>query len=81
MKYFRTNKTTERVRKKLHIERWNWIDNDGRGRTYNEINSPNSGYRKCLQKDTSLEDIYSGNVSSVDQHLNYDEREGWIKKK
>ena len=45
MKYFRTNKTTERVRKKLHIERWNWIDNDGRGRTYNEINSPNSGYR------------------------------------
>ena len=81
MKYFRTDKTTERVRKKLHIDRWNWIDNDGRGRTYNEINSPNSGYRKCLQKDTSLEDIYTGNGSSVDQHLNHDEREGWIKKK
>ena len=81
MKYFRTNKTTEIVRKKLHIDRWNWIDNDGRGRTYNEINSPNSGYRKCLQKDTSLEDIYTGNGSSVDQHLNHDEREGWIKKK
>ena len=81
MKYFRTDKTTERVRKKLHIDRWNWIDNDGRGRTYNEINSPNSGYRKCLQKDTSLEDIYTGNGSSVDQHLNHDEREGWIEKK
>ena len=81
MKYFRTDKTTERVRKKLHIDRWNWIDNDGRGRTYNEINSPNSGYRKCLQKDTSLKDIYTGNGSSVDQHLNHDEREGWIKKK
>ena len=81
MKYFRTNKTTERVRKKLHIDRWNWIDNDGRGRTYNEINSPNSGYRKCLQKDTSLKDIYTGNGSSVDQHLNHDEREGWIEKK
>ena len=81
MKYYRTNKTTERVRKKLHIDRWNWIDNDGRGRTYNEINSPNSGYRKCLQKDTSLKDIYTGNGSSVDQHLNHDEREGWIEKK
>ena len=81
MKYFRTDKTTERVRKKLHIDRWNWIDNDGRGRTYNEINSPNSGYRKCLQKDTSLKDIYTGNGSSVDQHLNHDEREGWIEKK
>jgi len=81
MKYFRTNKTTERVKKRLHIERWNWIDNDGRGRTYNEIISPNSGYRKCLEEDTSLENLYIGNGSSVDQHLNYDEREGWIKKK
>ena len=32
-------------------------------------------------KGYSLEDIYTGNGSSVDQHLNYDEREGWIKKK
>tara|TARA_B100000029_G_scaffold504064_1_gene582222 strand:+ start:7658 stop:7903 length:246 start_codon:yes stop_codon:yes gene_type:complete len=80
MKYIRTSKTTERVRKKLHIERWNWIDNEGRGRTYSEINSPNSGYRKCLQKDKSLEDKYFGNSSSVDPHLNYDEMEGWIKK-
>lgn len=80
MKYFRTNKTTERVRKKLHIDRWNWIDNDGKGRTYREIASPNSEYRKCLEKDTSLENIYFGNSSSVDSHLNYDEKEGWIKR-
>ena len=44
MKYYRTNKTTERVRKKTHIDRWNWIDNNGKGRTYSEISSPNSGY-------------------------------------
>ena len=78
MKYKRTNKTTKRVRKKSHIDRWNWIDNDGNGRSYSEISSPNSGYRKCLEDDVSLEDIYFGNESSVDPHLNYDEREGWI---
>lgn len=78
MKYIRTNKTTERVRKKFHIDRWNWIDNNGKGRTYNEISSPNSGYRKCLEQDPKIE--YFGNSSSVDPHLNYDEREGWIKK-
>ena len=80
MKYYRTNKTTERVRKKTHIDRLNWIDNDGKGRTYSEISSPNSGYRKCLENDVSLEGSYHGNSSSVDQHLNYDEKRGWIKR-
>ena len=63
MKYYRTNKTTERVRKKTHIDRWKWIDNDGKGRTYSEISSPNSGYRKCLENDVSLEDSYHGKQS------------------
>lgn len=81
MKYFRTNKSTERVRKKTHIDRWKWIDNDGKGRTYAEISSPNSGYRKCLEGDASLEESYHGNGSSVDPHLKYDEKEGWIKRK
>ena len=81
MKYVRTSKKTERVRKKLHIDRWNWINNDGKGRTYDEISSPNSGYRKCLENDDSLfGKKYFGNQSKVDQHLNYDEKEGWIKK-
>jgi hypothetical protein len=80
MKYYRTNKKTDLVRKKTHIDRWNWIDNDGKGRSYSEIDSPNSGYRKCLENDLSLKDSYFGNGSSVDPHLNYDEKEGWIKK-
>ena len=80
LKYIRTSKTTERVRKKLHIDRWNWIDNDGKGRTYGEISSSNSGYRKCLENDDSLKNVYFGNESEVDPHLNYDEREGWIER-
>ena len=80
MKYYRTKKTTERVKKKIHIDRWNWIDNDGKGRTYSEIESPNSGYRKCLENDESLGDKYHGNDSKVEPHLKYDEEHGWIKK-
>lgn len=81
MKYYRTKKPTERVKKKIHIDRWNWIDNDGKGRTYSEISSPNSGYRKFLENDESLKNKYHGNTSSVNPHLNYDEDEGWIEKK
>ncbi len=81
MKYYRTNKPTENVRKKIHIDRWNWIDNDGKGRTYSEISSSNSGYRKCLENDVSLKNKYHGNNSSVNPHLNYDEDNGWIEKK
>ena len=81
MKYYRTKKTTEKVKKKIHIDRWNWIDNDGKGRTYSEIDSPNSGYRKCLENDVSLRDKYHGNNSKVDSHLKYDEKHGWIKKR
>ncbi len=80
MKYKRTGKTTERVRKKSHINRWNWIDNDGKGRTYSEISAPNSGYRRCLESDNSLKNTYFGNGSEVAPHLNYDEKEGWIKR-
>ena len=76
-KYFRTNKTTERVRKITHLKRCEWINNDGKGRTYNEINSPNSFYRKCLEEDNR--DDYGGNTSPITQHINYDVRRGWIK--
>ena len=77
--FVKTNKPTHRVRKSTHIKRWEWINNEGRGRTYNEINSPNSVYRKCLEEDHR--DDYGGNTSSIDFHLNYDIREGWIKEK
>jgi len=49
-----------------HIERWNWIGNEGK--SYKEINSPNSGYRKTLFKEHG----YQGNQSSIDHHLTYD---------
>ena len=76
--FVKTNKPTNRVRKSTHIKRWEWINNEGKGRTYNEINSPNSGYRKCLEEDNRD----GGNTSPIDFHLNfnYDIREGWIKK-
>jgi hypothetical protein len=77
MKYFRTNKTTERVKKITHLKRWEWINNDGKGRTYNEINSPNSFYRKCLEEDNR--DDYGGNTTPITKHINYDVRRGWIK--
>ena len=78
-RFVKTNKQTDRVRKSTHIKRWGWVNNGGRGRTYNEINSPNSVYRKCLEEDNR--DDYVGNTSSIDFHLNYDIREGWIKEK
>lgn len=66
-KFFRTNKECN-ARHALHnIKRWEWIDNDGKGRTYNEINMPDSTYRKCIRAKA-----YTGNTSSVTQHLSYD---------
>ena len=43
------------------------IDNNGKGRTYSEINRADSTYRQCI-KDPK----YHGNTSSVDPHLRYD---------
>ena len=53
-----------------NIARWEWIGEAGEGgRTLDEINAPNSKYRK-----------YIGNASAIEQHLEYDLRGGWIRK-
>ena len=64
-KFFKTNK---KIRGAEHNQkRWMWIDNNGKGRTYSEINRADSTYRQCI-----LDKHYHGNTSSVDPHLRYD---------
>ena len=64
-KFFKTDK---KLRGKPHnIERWIWIGNNGKGRTYSEISRADSFYRQCIKAET-----YNGNTSSVDPHLRYD---------
>ena len=74
-RFVRTAKSTEKVRKQTHIGRWDWIDNGGKGRTYSEINRPDSDYRKLIDRPT-----YGGNTTSIDGDLVYDIKNGWIKK-
>ncbi len=47
-----------------------WI---GSGKTFNEINAPNSKYRENIRRLS-----YKGNTSSIIQDLNYDLKKGWI---
>ena len=57
-------------------DRWKWIGEAGaQGRTFAEINAPNSTYRKCIKRKN-----YAGNTSSIKGDLEYDLRNGWIKK-
>ena len=49
-KFVRTSKETSNRCRKEHILRWKWIENDGKGRNYSEINRPNSGYRELMIK-------------------------------
>ena len=66
---YRTNAANHNVR------RWNWIAEAGsNGRTFSEINTPNSIYRQCI-----LRVSYRGNESSINQDLNYDIRTGWLR--
>jgi hypothetical protein len=74
-KFVRTSKETSNGCRKEHILRWKWIENDGKGRNYSEINRPNSGYRELMTRDD-----YGGNTTSIDQDLNYDIRRGWIRR-
>ncbi len=63
--FFKSDKKPEGA--EHNKKRWIWIDNNGKGRTYSEINRANSTYRQCIKhKD------YHGNTSSVDTHLRYD---------
>ena len=64
-KFFKTDK--DPIGKPHNKKRWIWIGNNGKGRTYSEINMADSTYRKCI-KDKK----YKGNTSSVDPHLRYD---------
>ena len=65
-KFFKTDKKI--IRGAEHNKkRWRWIDNNGKGRTYNEINKADSVYRQCIKRKT-----YAGNTSSIDQDLHYD---------
>jgi hypothetical protein len=72
-KFFRTNVEVNNRHALHNIKRWEWIDNDGKGRTYNEINIADSTYRKCIKDST-----YHGNTSSIDKHLTYDRKMGMI---
>lgn len=64
-KFFKTDKKPRGA--EHNKKRWKWIENNGKGRTYSEINKADSTYRQCI-KDKK----YGGNNSSVDSHLTYD---------
>ena len=66
-KFFRTHREIHPRCAPQNVKRWKWIDNNGKGRTYNEINKADSVYRQCIRRRT-----YAGNMSSIDQDLRYD---------
>ena len=66
-RFFRTDVPLPKRHAKHNAKRWNWIDNEGRGRTYGEINSPDSFYRQCIKRKS-----YRGNTSLINQDLKYD---------
>ena len=66
-RYFRTDEPILNRHATHNVQRWEWVGNDGKGRTFSEINKPNSFYRKCIRRPS-----YSGNESSIRQDLRYD---------
>ena len=67
-RYFRSDTKITKRHKAIHnVQRWEWIGNDGKGRTFSEINKPDSFYRKCIRRTS-----YHGNESSIRQDLEYD---------
>ena len=67
-RYFRSDKKITKRNSAIHnVQRWEWVDNNGKGRTFSEINKPNSFYRKCIRRDD-----YNGNETSIRQDLKYD---------
>ena len=75
-RYFRSNMPISNRHASHNVQRWEWIGNDGKGRTFSEINKPNSFYRKCIRRNT-----YAGNESSIRQDLRYDIHVRMIEKK
>ena len=66
-RYFRSDKKITKRHAKHNAQRWEWVDNDGKGRTFSEMNKPNSFYRKCI-----IRGDYNGNETSIRQDLKYD---------
>ena len=66
-RYFRSDKPISKRHVTHNVQRWEWVGNDGIGRTFSEINKPNSFYRQCIRRDK-----YAGNESSILQDLTYD---------
>lgn len=74
-RFIRTDKAIS-SRCALHnINRWQWIADAGsKGRSYSELNTKDSIYRKSIKRDD-----YSGNITSIIQDIKYDIKSGWIK--
>ena len=72
-RYFRTKEVISNRHASHNVQRWEWVDNNGKGRSFSEINKPNSFYRKCIQRPT-----YVGNESSIRQDLRYDIKQNMI---
>ena len=66
-RYFRSDNPIKKHHAPHNVMRWEWVGNDGKGRTFSEINKPNSFYRQCIRRNT-----YAGNETSIIQDLNYD---------
>ena len=66
-RYFRSAEPITNMHASHNVQRWEWVGNDGKGRTFSEINKPNSFYSQCIRRDT-----YSGNNASIRQDLRYD---------
>ena len=72
-RFLRTDVPFTNRHAKHNVRRWKWIDNEGEGRTYGEINSPDSIYRQCIMRQN-----YTGNAASINQDLSYDLNSGMI---
>ena len=68
--FYRTDKEFNKKCHHLNIARCLWIEQSKNGRTYNEINKPNSFYKFCLEK--------HGHGTRINRHLNYDIQNGFI---
>ena len=66
-RYFRSDNPIKNHHASHNVMRWEWVGNDGKGRTFSEINKPNSFYRQCIRRNT-----YAGNETSIRQDLKYD---------
>jgi hypothetical protein len=75
-RFVRTAKPINYRCAKHNVARWDWIEEAGsKGRTFDEINAPNSKYRKCIKRKS-----YHGNGSSIRRDVKYDIKNEWIEK-